>query len=332
MDAWRFIVRSESHRNSVEAYLPLILSAAGSLGVLPFAILRFLQGAWLAAVMDTMIVVGFFAFGTYVYLTQRVRVASIAIAAICAVGVVATTYVVGPQQVYWAFPALIGIFYLIRPREAVALALVTLLALLPALLSSIDSKETTTIIVTIIVTSMIAFAFSLITSRQREQLLVLATKDPLTGAGNRRGLDAKLAEVVNSFKRTAAKSSLILLDLDHFKKVNDIYGHAVGDQILRSVTEIINLRIRVTDSLYRVGGEEFVVVLEGADLHRAVHLAEQLRTLVDANELVPDHAVTISLGVAELKDGESANDWLHRADEALYCAKDAGRNSTSASD
>ena len=74
------------------------------------------------------------------------------------------------------------------------------------------------------------------------------------------------------------------------------------------------------------------MVLEGADLHKAVYLAEQLRTLVDANELVPDHAVTISLGVAELKEGESPNDWLHRADEALYRAKDAGRNSTSASD
>jgi diguanylate cyclase (GGDEF)-like protein len=332
MDAWRFIVRSESHRNSVETYLPLILSAAGSLGVLPFAILRYMQGAWAAAVMDTLIVVGFSAFGAYVYRTQRVRVASVAIALICSAGVVATVYVMGPQQIYWAFPALIGIFYLLRPREAVVLAIVTLLALIPALLPAADSQETTTVVVTFIVTSMIAFAFSLITNRQREQLLVLATKDPLTGAGNRRGLDAKLAEVVNSFKRTGTRSSLVLLDLDHFKNVNDIYGHAVGDQILKRVTEIINLRIRVTDSLYRIGGEEFIVILEGADLHKAVHLAEQLRTLVDANELVPDHAVTISLGVAELKDGESANDWLHRADEALYRAKDAGRNSTSASD
>jgi diguanylate cyclase len=332
MDAWRFIVRSESHRNSVEAYLPLILSAAGSLGVLPFAILRYMQGAWAAAVMDTLIVVGFFAFGTYVYLTQRVRVASVAIALICSAGVLATVYVVGPQQVYWAFPALIGIFYLLRPREAVVLAIVTLLALIPVLLPAADSQETTTVVVTFVVTSMIALAFSLITNRQREQLLVLATKDPLTGAGNRRGLDAKVGEVVNSFKRTGTRSSLVLLDLDHFKKVNDIHGHAVGDQILKSVTEIINLRIRVTDSLYRIGGEEFIVVLEGADLHKAVHLAEQLRTLVDANELVPDHAVTISLGVAELKGGESPNDWLHRADEALYRAKDAGRNSTSASD
>ncbi len=332
MDAWRFIVRSESRRNSVETYLPLILSAAGSLGVLPFAILRYMQGAWLAAVMDTMIVVGFFAFGTYVYLTQRVRVASVAIALICVTGVLATVYIVGPRQIYWAFPALIGVFYLLRPREAVVLAVVTLLALIPVLLPAADSQETTTVVVTFSVTSMIALAFSLITSRQREQLLVLATKDPLTGAGNRRGLDAKLAEVVNSFRRSGTQSSLVLLDLDHFKRVNDIHGHAVGDQILKRVTEIINLRIRVTDSLYRIGGEEFIVVLEGANLHKAVHLAEQLRTLVDANELVPDHAVTISLGVAELKEGESPNDWLHRADEALYRAKDAGRNSTSASD
>jgi diguanylate cyclase (GGDEF)-like protein len=291
-----------------------------------------MQGAWAAAVMDTLIVLGFFTFGTYVYRTRRVRVASVAIALICAAGVLATIYIIGPHQVYWVFPALIGIFYLLRPREAVALAAVTLLALIPALLRSANSQETTTLIVTFIVTSMVALAFSLITSRQREQLLVLATKDPLTGAGNRRGLDSKLGEVVNSFRRTGVNASLILLDLDHFKSVNDIYGHAVGDQILRRVTEIINLRIRVTDSLYRVGGEEFIVVLEGADLHKGVHLAEQLRTLVDANELVPDHAVTISLGVAELKEGESANDWLHRADEALYRAKDAGRNSTSASD
>jgi diguanylate cyclase (GGDEF)-like protein len=331
MDAWRFIVRSESHNTSVETYLPLILSAAGSLGVLPFAILRYMQGAWVAAVMDTLIVVGFLAFGTYAYRTQRVRAASVAIALICVTGVLATVYIIGPRQIYWAFPALIGVFYLLRPREAVVLAVVTLLALIPVLLPAADSQETTTVVVTFMVTSMIALAFSLITSRQREQLLVLATKDPLTGAGNRRGLDAKLAEVVHSFKRIGTSSSLVLLDLDHFKKVNDLYGHAVGDQILKRVTEIINLRIRVTDSLYRIGGEEFIVALEGADLHKAAHLAEQLRTLVDANELVPDHAVTISLGVAELKDGESANDWLHRADEALYRAKDAGRNSTSVS-
>ncbi len=333
MDAWRYLVRSQARpKKRVETFLPLILSAAGALGVLPFTILRFMQGNWIAALVDAVIVIGFVALGTYVYRTHRVRAASIAISILCIGGVMTTVYVNGAQQVYWAFPALMAVFYLIRPREAVVCAIITVVTILPVLLPGTDSHEATTILITIVVTSAFAFAFSLITNRQREQLLQLATKDPLTGVGNRRGLDAKLADVVNAFNRSATPASLVLIDLDHFKAVNDAYGHAVGDQILKSVTEIINLRIRVTDSLYRIGGEEFVVVLEGADLHRAAHLAEQLRTLVDANELVPDHAVTISLGVAELKSGEIPNDWLHRADEALYRAKDAGRNSTSLSD
>lgn len=332
MDAWRYIVRSSENRRTVETYLPLILSAAGALGVLPFAIKRFMHQEWTAAIIDTIIVTSFVALGTYVFRTRRVRAASIAIALLCMVGVVSTVYVNGPVQIYWVFPALMAVFYLIQPREAMFGATVMIAALLPAVLPANDSHESGTIVITIIVTSAFALAFSLVTSRQREQLLVLATKDPLTGAGNRRGLDAKLTEVVNAHRRSGAVASLVLIDLDHFKKVNDLYGHAVGDQILKRVTEIINLRIRVTDSLYRIGGEEFVVVLEGADLQRAALLAEQLRTLVDANELVPDHGVTISLGVAEFKKDENGNDWLHRADEALYRAKDAGRNSTSISD
>lgn len=332
LDAWRNLVRSGAGRTKVETFLPLILSAAGALGVLPFAVIRYLQGNWAAAVIDTVIVAGLLVLGVYVYRTRRVRLASIALSLFCIFGALSTVYIIGPHQVYWAYPALMGVFYLMRPKEAIVLALLTVTGLLPALLSSSDTHATTTIIITVIVMSTFAFAFSIVTNRQREQLLHLATKDPLTGAGNRRGLDAKLSELVNAFTRTGARSSIIILDLDHFKKVNDVYGHAAGDEILKSVTEIVNLRIRVTDSLYRIGGEEFVVVLDSQDLHHAAHLAEQLRTLVEANELVPDKSVTISLGVAELKDRETANEWLHRSDEALYRAKDAGRNCTNLAD
>jgi diguanylate cyclase len=331
MDAWRYIVRSDSRRATIESYLPLILSAAGALGILPFAVIRFMRGEWLAAGIDTVVMVGFVSLGSYVYFTRHVRAASVAIAVLCVTGVLASVYLVGPQQIYWTFPALVAVFYLVQPREAVAFALILIIGALPAMLPVASSEQATTVLTTIVVTSAFAFAFSVITSRQREQLLLLATRDPLTGAGNRRGLDAKLQDVVNLHGRSGAPASLVLLDLDHFKQVNDAHGHAAGDRILKSVTDIINLRIRVTDSLYRIGGEEFVVVLEGADVDHAAHLAEQLRTLVDANELVSDPSVTISLGVAELKSNESPNDWLHRADEALYQAKEAGRNSTSIS-
>jgi diguanylate cyclase (GGDEF)-like protein len=332
MDAWRYIITSESNRNTVESYLPLILSASGALGVLPFLVLRYMQGEWIAAIVDTIIVIGFIGVGIYVFLTRRVRLASIAIACFCMAGIITTVYAIGPHQVYWIYPAIMAVFYLLRPHEAIIFALLTVAALVPILLGDVDSHSTATILITIIVMSFFAFAFSLVTNRQREQLIQLATKDPLTGTGNRRRLDSKLNDVINSYKRTGTTASMLLLDIDHFKKVNDMHGHAVGDQILKRVTEIVNLRIRVTDSLYRIGGEEFVVVLDGQNIDRAARLAEQLRTLVQANELVPDQPVTISLGVAELNGNESAEDWLHRADKALYRAKRAGRNTTRLSD
>lgn len=332
LDAWRYIIASDAERRSVASYLPLILSAAGAFGVFPFMILRYMQGQWFAAIIDTIIVVGFLGLGTYVYLTRRVEAASIAISVFCIAGVLSTVYVIGPQQVYWVYPAIMAVFYLVRPRVASALVLITVIALLPRLIDQSDTHSTTTVLITIVVMSSFAFAFSLITNRQREQLVQLATRDPLTGARNRRALDEKLKDLVHGFKRSSKGASLLLLDLDHFKKVNDAHGHAMGDQILKRVTEIINLRIRVTDSLYRVGGEEFVVVLEDQELERAAHLSEQLRTLVEANELAPDESVTISLGVAELQRDESASEWLQRADEALYRAKREGRNSTRLAD
>lgn len=330
--AWRYILRAEGKRRSADHYLPLLLTAAGSLGILPFAVMRFRNGEWTAGLIDVAIILGLLSFGTYVYATRSVRYSSYAIATICVGGALATVYINGPQQVFWAFPALLAVFYMVRPVEGVIFALFTICALLPALTSVGTSFETITILITIFVTGSLAFAFSIITNRQRQKLMQLATRDPLTGAGNRRALENKLREAVNMFKRAGSPVSMLLMDLDHFKKVNDRHGHAAGDEILKSVTQIIKLRIRVTDGLYRIGGEEFVIVLDGQDLKRAAHLAEQLRTIVEANELVPDQAVTISVGVAELREGESGNDWMHRADEALYRAKRSGRNALSVAD
>lgn len=332
IDAWRFILRSEQKRRSIEHFLPLILSGAGALGVLPFAVMRFMAGEYIVGIIDSIIIAGFIVLGAFVYRTRNVRIAGYAISVLSVGGALTTIYVNGPQQVFWAFPAIIAVFYLVSPIEAVVFALVMIAGLIPVLLPTNDSFAVTTTLITLVVSSAFAFAFSVITHRQRIKLLQQATKDPLTGAGNRRALENKLQQALNTYKRTSVPVSMLLIDLDHFKKVNDLHGHAAGDEILRNITEIINLRIRVTDSLYRIGGEEFVVILDGQDLHRAAHLAEQLRTLIEANELVPDHSVTISVGVAELKDDESGFDWLHRADEALYRAKRSGRNALNIAD
>ncbi len=326
LETWSHQARTPSARDAVPGYLPLILSAAGALGVAPFAVIRWMNADWIIAIIDTLIVLGFVFLGTYVYRTRRVRVASILIAVLAVGGTIVTVYLRGPQQIYWAFPTLMAAFYLLKPREAIVLTLSMTAILLPQVIQTADTFRASTILITILVTTAFAYAFSVINDRQQQQLVSQARKDPLTGAGNRRALEDKLTHVIAKFDRNCSPASLILIDLDHFKSVNDVYGHAAGDQILRGITQIVNLRIRKTDSLYRIGGEEFVVVIEGHDMEHASRLAEQLRTLVEVNELVPDRSVTISLGVAELQMGETVERWLHRADEALYHAKRAGRN------
>ncbi len=328
IETWRSITGLEYKHEDVEGALPLILAVACSLGVAPFAIMRLMHDEYLMAFIDVLIIIGMLLLGTWVYRTQKIRIACVLLSLMCVVGICASVYATGPQQTLWAYPAVMAIFYLLRPKEAIILVFVMISALMPMLLSETSSFQTTTIVITLLLMASFAYSFAAVSNRQREMLLRLATKDPLTGVGNRRALETKLAEIVAAHARNPEPCSVILLDLDNFKGVNDTHGHAKGDQILRSITDIVNLRIRVTDSLYRIGGEEFVVVAEHQALDRAAHLAEQLRLLVEANELANDHAVTISLGVAELKSGEYGSDWLQRADSALYDAKRNGRNAT----
>jgi len=119
---------------------------------------------------------------------------------------------------------------------------------------------------------------------------------------------------------------LIIFDLDHFKRVNDKHGHAVGDAVLAHITQLIRGRLRETDALYRLGGEEFVVLPLYNSLAEAEHLAEELRSLVERVPFSRDISMTISLGVAQYQANESPAHWLNRADQALYQAKSAGRN------
>lgn len=155
-----------------------------------------------------------------------------------------------------------------------------------------------------------------------------AQTDPLTGLGNRRRLDLSLS-LLQADNRTFC---VIVLDIDHFKRINDQYGHDVGDQVLRSLAELMRTCCREGDVLCRTGGEEFLMLLPGASLEVAQSVAERLRRVVQDTPLEPVGAVTISLGVACWPGGEDdPADALSKADRALYAAKHSGRNRVSLS-
>lgn len=153
----------------------------------------------------------------------------------------------------------------------------------------------------------------------------LAAADGLTGVANRRTFDARLAAELERSVRSGQPVSLVLLDVDHFKRLNDTYGHQVGDSTLQRVARVLQAGARVVDLVARYGGEEFVVVLPGTDAAAAVVVAERLRAAIEAMPGEP--AITASLGVADFPVAAlDAADLVAAADEALYAAKQSGRN------
>jgi diguanylate cyclase (GGDEF)-like protein len=157
-----------------------------------------------------------------------------------------------------------------------------------------------------------------------------AVLDPLTGLLNRKALDSRFQELEQQARQSEASVCVIAADLDHFKNVNDAHGHPRGDDVLQDVTYEMRKRLRTFELMYRVGGEEFLVVLPGVDLPEGVAVAERLRQAV-ADRKPAGLDVTISLGVAAACGAEVTYDGLlAAADRALYDAKDAGRNSVRA--
>ena len=154
--------------------------------------------------------------------------------------------------------------------------------------------------------------------------------DALTGIGNRAYLDGRLRAVVAEYARAPEEAAVALLDIDHFKAVNDTYGHQVGDRALTMVASTLRQNLRSSDALGRWGGEEFMVVLHDVPDDDALRtLCEKLRKLVSWSRLDLDDesiAVTISIGVTRLRTGDTPDTLVARADAALYRSKDEGRN------
>jgi len=162
-----------------------------------------------------------------------------------------------------------------------------------------------------------------------ERLQDLVTHDQLTGAYSRRYILEQLEQQVGIQQRHETPASIIMFDLDHFKSINDTYGHATGDRALREVVRVIKAQLRDGDILGRIGGEEFLVLLPMTDMAAAQPLAERLRQTL-ADTFIQEGTNTIflpaSFGIAELKQAESHSEWFKRVDTAQYEAKAQGRN------
>jgi diguanylate cyclase (GGDEF)-like protein len=234
------------------------------------------------------------------------------------------------QGVYgamWCYPAILFCYFVLPGWQAtvgsVGLLVVTSGLVWRVLGGPTACRFTVTSGLSVIILNIILGVVGELQRKLYEQ----ATTDPLTGALNRRQLADILSDAMEHSRRNDVPVSLLAFDLDHFKRINDRYGHATGDAVLQHVVALVQDRGRRIDRLFRMGGEEFALLLPGTHVADAMRVASMLRERIADAVLLPDAAqITVSVGVAQLHRKHTSDTWLKAADDALYRAKMDGRN------
>jgi diguanylate cyclase (GGDEF)-like protein len=230
----------------------------------------------------------------------------------------------GPETKSWAFPVLISSFLLLRTREATAITLTC--SAVDAWLVSRHSghvRDAAIFFASCLLVVLFTHLFASRLQADKQKFRTRSLQDALTGVGNRRLLDDTLTALV--LQPLSMPCTLILFDLDHFKQINDRFGHNIGDACLTHFARVIESMLGTGDTLYRFGGEEFVVLTEQA-AEPGFALAQRLRQHIEQTSIIRESKLTVSAGVAQRVAGQTVRDWVSRADTALYQAKASGRN------
>jgi diguanylate cyclase (GGDEF)-like protein len=302
------------------------LAAVGVVFLVPFAVHDFLRSRYpLAAAIVAVVVT----LAIDAVAIQRRRAPPIPYALLLVPMGAAITISLRTQGVigaFWCYPAVL-FFFFVLPRWPANLCSVVLLAGATWMVHRyLGTRITVRFTVSLAMTIVIINIFQGIIRELQGRLLALAITDPLTGAFNRRQMDARLAESIAVARRGGRPVSALLIDIDHFKRINDEWGHEAGDEVLKGLVLLVKERSRQIDLMFRMGGEEFVLLLPATAEPEAARLAEELRASIAGAPLLASRAVTVSIGVAELREEDDRESWIKRADDALYAAKNGGRN------
>ena len=226
----------------------------------------------------------------------------------------------------WSFPALIGLYIMLPERRAlIASQVVWMLCGVLAWLY-IEPAIAVRVIMTLFVVNLFTAVIMRVLKIQHIELQRLASTDTLTGVSNRSQFHVTLETIIQQHSRSSVPMSLVLFDLDWFKRINDDYGHLAGDDVLSTIGHLLQEKCRATDHSFRLGGEEFIVTLYNANQQQAMIVAEGLRKSISELEFTSDLKITASFGVTELQTDDNVTSWMKRADQALYKAKNNGRN------
>lgn len=315
-------------RSNYQLSMLALMGILPILVITPYGVYRLIRGDLTVAILDAVIVICSLLGVAHAWRTGDTRrpglVISITVCS-CAVLVVMDLTTTG---LFWIYVVILFNFFVVHPRWAMINTLTMLVAI--ALVGRgrvfANDYQMLSFLFTTFTASMLALIFALRTRTQQARLEQLASLDPLTGVGNRRALEAEMEIAGAIQRRHGARYGVLVMDLDHFKQVNDQHGHAAGDQVLIEFVERIQGSARIEDRLFRTGGEEFLLLLPGVDLDGLFSVAGKLLARVGERPFRGVGTITVSIGGVLLEEVGHWPEQIKRADALLYRAKLAGRD------
>jgi diguanylate cyclase (GGDEF)-like protein len=293
--------------------------------IVPFCLFHLSAGRVGLALVDLLAALVLGGNAWWLVKRQRALLPYPVLASAVVAGVLASVHYVGAPALYWAFPSTL-FFYMVLPRRVAHYFCGGLMVVCAGLAGvQFGTSNAMRFGATAGLMLLLLNVVLGVIGELQHRLVLQSVTDPLTGAYNRRDLHAVLQRLTAPAE-APRRAVLLSFDIDHFKSINDQLGHAAGDQVLREVVALVNTRVRDTDRLFRVGGEEFVLVLHGITLDAARRVAEELRLRIESAPLLPARTVTVSIGISPLTEGADPDGWLRSVDSAMYEAKRLGRN------
>ncbi|MBK6509321.1 MAG: GGDEF domain-containing protein [Haliea sp.] len=316
-----------------ERLVVITMGCVAILVIAPFAVFRFESGNYQMAILDALLI---FAIGITIAHNRSAsnkRFSNLALLIILSLAAIVVSMKLGIVGLMWTYPLIILYFFILSIRMATFASLMLLGILIAVFYHQQNTifdtlAERLSYLASCFMAASQAAIFSSVTHGRRRVLEYGATRDALTVALNRGAMGPELERAIAACDRHNEASCLLALDLDHFKQVNDTHGHGAGDQVLIDFVSLVKRGLRREDQLFRHGGEEFLVLLRNTDAAGMRHVEALLHQRIRSSLRCPGGPVTTSMGGAQLRRGERADQWLRRADEHLYAAKAAGRDTS----
>lgn len=296
------------------------------LTIAPFTVYRFFSGQFFHGLVNLFIVSSIISLTFYAYATgNSLRAGKILVGIVGVAGSITAVFL-GWEGFVWLYPGIIASMFISTPVFGFTVSMVMIAVVFTASDHFDSGIQTVSSLATYIITGLITLLVSWRYSVEHDFLEHRAEHDPLTGLKNRYSMEGVIESAVHQATQASTPASILMLDIDHFKTINDELGHQAGDHVLQRVGALLHNGCRSQDSVCRYGGEEFVIVLNNCIESDAMAVAEKLRRRVDEQVHYEDFPITVSIGVTQLQPHDKPRTALERADASMYSAKTQGRN------